>query len=363
MPWRIGCHVKRREKGAGETTMPSDISRKRFMPDRRLIAVAALVAAALVVLFLLWREKRVSEPPEKVVVAHSRLPYAALAQIAQERGFFREEGLEATPLVYSYGKPALEAVVAGKADFATVAETPTMLAIMNGAELAILATIQVSKKSHAVVARRDFGITAPEHLVGRKIGVTSGTSGDFYLYAYLLTNEIPSEKIAVVNMKPQELPPALLRGEVDAIVTWAPFLMQAQKEIGGNGVTLQDDEIYTLRFNLVASKEFVRRHPERVTKMLRALLKAEEFAARNPQDAQRLVAGFCGMDLQTVSELWEANTYRLSLEQGLLLSLEDEAQWAVASGVTRQRTIPNYLEFVYLDGLHSVAPEAVGITR
>jgi sulfonate transport system substrate-binding protein len=342
----------------------SDFRRKRLMPGRRVAAVVILLlAAALAALFLLWKGERANEPLEKVVIAHSRLPYAALAQIAQQSGFFRQEGLEAVPLVYDYGKPALEAVVAGKADFATVAETPTMLAIMNRADLAILATIQVSRKSHAMVARKDFGITAPQHLIGKRIGVTPGTSGDFYLYAYLLTKEIPREKVAVVNMKPQELPSALARGDVDAIVTWAPILMQAQKEAGGRGVTFLDDEIYTMRFNLVATKDFARRHPKQVKKMLRALLTAEEFAARNPQDAQRLVAGFCGMDLQTVSELWEASSFRVSLEEGLLLSLEDESQWAVASGLTRNRTIPNYLDFVYLDGLRSVAPKAVGITR
>lgn len=333
-----------------------------LLQKRRLAAVALVMLAALLGALIFFRGGG-DEPRETVVIAHSRLPFAALAQIAQQRGFYADQGLVASPLIFNYGKPALEAVVAGKADFATVAETPTMFAIMNGAPIAIVATIQISKKSHAIVARRDSGVSAPEHLVGKRVAVTLGTSGDFYLDAFLLTREIPRDRIEVVNLRPEELPRALARGEVDAVATWPPYLVQAEREAGGNGVTFMDDEIYTLRFNLVSRKDLVRQHPEKVKKMLRALLTAEEFARGNPQDAQRLVAEFCGMDLQTVRELWGANSFRLSLEQGLLLSLEDESQWAVANGLTRNRSIPNYLEFVYLDGLRSVAPKAVGITR
>lgn len=340
---------------------------KGFLRKGRLAAVAAVVLAALLGTFLFIKkgEERQDrqDRQEKAVIAHSRLPYAALAQIAQQRGLYADQGLEAVPLIFDYGKLALEAVVAGQADFATVAETPTMFAIMNGAPIVIVATIQISKKSHAIVARRDSGVTAPEHLVGKRIAVTLGTSGDFYLDAFLLTREIPREKIEVVNMKPEELPRALARGDVDAVITWPPYLTQAEKEAGANGVTFMDDEIYTMRYNLVSRKDLVRQHPEKVRKMLRALLAAEEFARSDPGDAQRLVADFCGMDLQTVSELWKASSFRVSLEQGLLLSLEDESQWAVANRLTRNRVIPNYLEFVYLDGLRSVAPKAVGITR
>ena len=73
-----------------------------------------------------------SGQPEKVTIAYSASPDSALAQVAQVQGYYLKEGLDAVPQKYAYGKVALDAVLEGKADFATVAETPAMFAIMKG---------------------------------------------------------------------------------------------------------------------------------------------------------------------------------------------------------------------------------------
>ena len=74
-------------------------------------------------------------PVEKVTIAYSATTDSVLAQVAQTRGYYREEGLEVTPHMHPYGKPALREVLEGKADFATVAETPVMFAILNGEKI------------------------------------------------------------------------------------------------------------------------------------------------------------------------------------------------------------------------------------
>ena len=214
------------------------------------LGLATVLAALATGVYLLQRPNMSYKPAvltEKVTIAHSTIPYAALAQIAQIQGLFHQEGLNATPQLYAYGKPALEAVIEGTADFATVAETPVMLAIMNGAQLSILATIQVSKRSHAIVARRDRGIVAIEDLKGRRIGLTSGTSADFFLDAFLLTREIFRKDVQVINLQPNQLAVALEKGDVDAVSTWAPYLMQIQKRSGDRGITFYDNESISLR--------------------------------------------------------------------------------------------------------------------
>ena len=61
--------------------------------------------------------------------------------------------------------------------------------------------------------------------------------------------------------------------------------------------------------------------------------------------------------------MWELNTFSVSLDQSLLLALEDESRWAVKNGLTHRKTLPNYLDYLYLDGLQGVKPEAVMIFR
>ena len=346
--------------------MINEIGEGRLRAIRLLALAVALVLLAVGGYLLLMKDRlqyTLSGPPEKVTIAYSTLPYAALAQIAQVRDFYRQEGLDATPQLHSHGKVALDAVLAGKADFATVAETPVMLSIMNGGDLSILATIHVSKKSHAIVARKDRGVVAPGDLKGRRVGATLGTSGDFFLDAFLLSREIPRRDVEVVDLKPQEIVHAFIKGDVDAVATWAPFLMQIQKEAGERGGSFYDDDIYTLMFTIVSTPEFAAKNPEKVRKMLRALLRSEEFAHRNPAEAQRLVADFNGIDPDTLEHIWSFSTFRVTLDQALVLALEDESRWAIQNRLTSRKTIPNYLDFMHLDGLHSVKPDAVGILR
>ncbi len=107
-------------------------------------------------------EHKSAGPPEKVTIAYSASPDSALAQVAQAQGYYLKEGLDTVPQKYAYGKVALDAVLEGKADFATVAETPVMFAIMKGEKISIIATIQTSNRNNVIIARKDRGIQAPQ---------------------------------------------------------------------------------------------------------------------------------------------------------------------------------------------------------
>jgi NitT/TauT family transport system substrate-binding protein len=302
-------------------------------------------------------------PAEKVTIAYSATTDAVLAEVAQSRGYYREEGLDAVPHMHPYGKLALDEVLNGKADFATVAETPVMFAVMNGEKISIIATIQTSRKNNAIVARKDKGILTPLDLKGKKMGVTLGTTADFFMDAMLVTHGILRKDVKVIDLKADEIPAALANGDVEAVTAFAPYLNYAQEKLGDLGIIFYNEDIYTFTFNVVARQEFIRKNPERVKKMLRALIKAEEFVRQHPDEAQKITADFSGIDIGILRDMWADVTFSVTLDQSLLLALEDESQWAIKTGLTVGTKVSNYLDFIYLDGLESVKPEAVRILR
>jgi NitT/TauT family transport system substrate-binding protein len=304
-----------------------------------------------------------SGPPEKVTIAYTTSTNSVLAQIAFVKGYFAEEGLEATPQPYAFGKPALDAVIEGKADLATVATTPVVFAILGGRKITILSVIQTSYKNAAIVARRDRGITKPSDLNGKSIGVTSGTTGDFFMHIFMKAHGIDRTRVKIIDMKPAELPAALRTGRIDAACTWNPSLTQLRKEAGNKGVIFYGESLFTETFNLTARQDFVSQHPETLRKVLQALIKAESFVRQQPAEARRLVAEFTGMDRAILDEMWDDLIFRITLDQSLLVDLEDQTRWAIASGYAKRTDMPNYLDFIHVDGLRSVKPEAVRITR
>jgi sulfonate transport system substrate-binding protein len=308
-------------------------------------------------------DQKPAVPPEKITIAYSASPDAALAQVAQAKGYYLQEGLDATQQMHAYGKVALDAMLEGKADFATVAETPVMFTIMNGGKISIIATIQTSFRNVAIIARKDKGIRGPRDLKGRTIAVTSGTLLDFFTDAFLISRGISRKDISVVNMPPEEMAEALERGDVDAISAWSFVLIQVQKRLGDKGITFYDDDVYMQTFSVVTTQDYIRAHPENVRKVLRALIRAEKFSDQKPAEAQTIVADFCSLDKAVIAEMWPVEKFSVTLDQSLLLALEDESQWAIKSGLTNKVKIPNFLNFIYWDGLESVKPDAVRMLR
>ena len=130
---------------------------KRFQKHSRFAALF-LSTLVLIVFAMNGCQQQKTSPPEKITIAYSTAPNALLMDIALAKDYFREEGLEATPQPHPFGKPALRAVIDGKADIATVGDTPIVFAVMNGRKITTLASIQTSNRDHAIVANRERGI-------------------------------------------------------------------------------------------------------------------------------------------------------------------------------------------------------------
>ncbi|HAJ26317.1 MAG TPA: ABC transporter substrate-binding protein [Syntrophus sp. (in: bacteria)] len=302
-------------------------------------------------------------PPEKITIAYSTASNAMLMYLAFANGYFTEEGLDATPQPHAFGKPALASVINGKADLATAGDTPIVFAVMDGKKISVLATIQTSNRNEAIIVRQDRGIMKPSDLKGKKIGLTVGTTGDFFANSFFLVHGIARKQVTIIDLKPDEMAAALASGRVDAVSTWNPTLLQLQKALGDKGLIFFDDAVYTENFCVAAGQDFVKKHPEAIKKVLRALIKAENFVKQHPEASRRLVADFIKADKTFLDETWGIFTLRVTLDQSLLVNLEDQTRWAMKNLLTTGKDIPNYLDFIHVDGLLAVKPEAVRIIR
>lgn len=302
-------------------------------------------------------------PPEKVTIAYSTAGNAILMNIAFSKDYLAKEGLDATPQPHAFGKPALQALIDGKADIATVGDTPIVFAVMGGKKIMTLALIQSSNKNEAIVARRDRGITRPSDLKGKKIGLTLGTTGHFFADSFLLLHGIKRKDVKIIDLKPDEMGQALATGKVDAVSTWNPGVTLLKKKLGSKGIVFLGESLYTEHFFIVASQEYVKKNPAAIKKVLRALLKAETFVQEQPEESKRLVAEFLKTEKNILEETWDIFTYTVALNQALLVNFEDQTRWIMKYQLTTRRDMPNYLDFIYLEGLTAVKPEAVRIIR
>ena len=304
-----------------------------------------------------------ASPPQKITVAYTTQPQSTLVHVAVAKGYFAEEGLEVQSQLHTYGKAALQSMLDGKADFATVAETPIMFSVLRGERFSVIANIEASSKNNAIVASREAGISEPRDLKGKRVGFTPGTTSDFFLDSFLTAQGLARRELRTVPLKPEEMRQAIRDRSVDAVCTWNYPLSQIERDLGITGAVFYDREIYTETFNIAVAREVLDGRPEAVQAFLRALIKAEQFVARQPEEAQVIVASATAVDQNLIREVWDAFNYSVRLDQTLLITLEDETRWAIKQKLTEQAVMPDYRKIIHEDSLLAIKAAAVKSTR
>lgn len=329
-----------------------------------IITVVTVVMALVIGISVGGCQQKPGKPEqfEKVSIGISNQSLlSSLVIIAKEKDYFLEEGIDVELRGYVAGKFALEGLFKDEIDVSTVADMPIVTNSFDRNDFAIFGTILDSAQHAKVLTRKDTAINSPQDLIGKKIATTTGTTTHFFMVTFFAMNNLDLESVEIFDTKPAETVKMLINGEVDAIFTWEPNVLNAQKILGDNALLLPSDIGHDATFNLVSKKDFIENNQEQIKKLLRALGKAEEFVKDNREESVDIIASRLKLDGEDIDKLWDDYNFRLTLSQSLIMTLEDEARWAIKNKLTEATEVPNYLDYIYVDALEEVKPEAVGI--
>jgi NitT/TauT family transport system substrate-binding protein len=331
---------------------------------RRKLLVGGGAAALLASLYALAPRRR---PPEEaragIRIAVPTVPHAGLVHIAAARGLFASKGLDVTLLPQSYGKAAVAELVRGNADLAVAADVPVVVEILRGAPLSIVASVANASNELAVLGRIDRGIRSAADLPGHKVGVTLGTSGEYFLWAFLVRHRIAPQSIELVDLPPSGLIDALRRGIVDAITAWQPVRHEAELAFGDRVVSLSAPDAYAQTYVLVGRQDYVQAHRQPLGRVLQALLEADAFVDADPAAARQLLAGVLQLPAETFDPAWHDLTLEVEQQQAQLVTLEDVATWAMARHYAPSQPVPNFFLHLELETMLAVSPERVTVVR
>jgi NitT/TauT family transport system substrate-binding protein len=288
--------------------------------------------------------------------------FAALVWVAEHEGYFQHEGLDVDIRALSSAHIALQTMLEdGSLDLVGVAQTPLVFHSFTRSDYAIVATMADSDNNHKLLARTDRGIHTPADLRGKAVGVTKGTSGQFFLDMVLRAYGLDPAEVETVDLAVGALAPALVEGRVAAIATWEPHIAETQRLLGTNAFLFDTRNLVRTKFYVVAAGHFLAQHPSTVQRFLRAMQRAEVFIQEHKHMALDITARRLKITPELAAVVWEDLTFRLTLDQSVLNVLESEARWVINSHFTAQTSVPNYLPFIFADALKAVKPRAVTI--
>jgi ABC-type nitrate/sulfonate/bicarbonate transport system substrate-binding protein len=326
-----------------------------------LVAIILVVAIVLSSFVYLNSQKPYSGEVQPITIGFFNSEFNALIYIADDRGYFSNNGLNVTVKNYNTGTAAVTGLLNGEIDITGASEFVLASKALENANICTFGAYGKSNK-FVVIARTDRGISSIPDLKGKTMGVPLGTNGEFYLRRFLELNNIAQNQVTFVNMVPfVQTPNALANGTVDAAVAFQPYLNEIESLIGNETMMWPIQSGQLAYIDAIGTRDWVQEHPELIERFLRSMVQAEDFALRHQDEAIATVAKTLNFSVAYLQTVWSDYQFSVTLDQSQVLAMQDEAQWLITNQLTNASTSPNITDFIYVDGLKSVKPQSVNV--
>lgn len=240
--------------------------------------------------------------------------------IANEKGYYRDEGLEVELIVMGGGRLSNLALLVGEVDFTTV-PTAAITAALQGAPLRIVFTAYY-RPLFSLLSKPD--LKDVKQLKGKKVSSSGGTSAtDVILRAILARNglQMGRDVTIIAASGASTRLGALMSGVVDAAVLPLPSNLSAEEAGFRTLVSFVKEDWVVLVGSIVVHQDLLKSDPLLVAKFIRGTLKGFFYARENRSGSIPIIVRSIKSNLDVASksydQAWPAMTHDGTLNQEL----------------------------------------------
>jgi NitT/TauT family transport system substrate-binding protein len=327
--------------------------KSRLLPVPVCLLVAALLPAC-------GDSSKEAGAPAVVRLGYFANVTHAPAIVGLEQGWFAEalgSGVKLEPKTFNAGPEAVEALFSDALDITYVGPNPAINAFAKSEGKAIRIVAGATSGGAALVVQP--GVTKPADLVGKKLATPQlGNTQDVALRAWLKGQGLSANlegggDVAVVPQANAQTLETFRAGEIQG--AWVPEPWATRLVLEGGGTVLVDERSLWpdgqfVTTHVVVRTQFLEQHPDLVAAVLRAHVRAVDFANAEPAKARELVnAGIAkvtgkGLPAAVIDGAWEKLHFTVD---PIASSLRKSAEDATAVGL---------LDPVKLDGIYELGP-------
>lgn len=267
-------------------------------------------------------DAKTKESTDGLVIRSSLFPspaYDNQLYLAQQKGFLEEEfakdNIKIELINFANGPAANEALIAGELDIANaIGDQPMITGIAGGSNAKALTTLSRQTSTQGIYISSDSGITKVEELKGKRIALGIGTFTHKCVIGVLEEYGIKEEEVELINIPlvPDSLA-ALEKGDIDAFVG---NFSNTYDYVKDNTVKqLVDFTGYPAYTFLVVSNNITEKYPEVTQRLLNVIVKTQNWANENQEEAAQMVADFTGQNYEAVYELRSQVDFELGITQ------------------------------------------------
>jgi NitT/TauT family transport system substrate-binding protein len=257
---------------------------------------ALAVAAALGVLATAMPGPAAAETRLKLVLNWKYQGPQGWFMLAEDRGYFKAEGLD---IVIDQGDGSAAAVpkVASGAYDVGFGDINALIefAAKNPVDAPIGVYMMYNRPPFTIAVKADSPIKTPKDFEGRTLGGAANDGALKLFPAFAKVAKFDAAKVAITNMAPNLREQMLMRGQVDGVFGYVNTIRFSARLIG-----VKDSDIRFINYGdygmdlysnaIIVSKKLVKEHPEVVAGLVRAINKGLIDALKDPDAAVAAVA-------------------------------------------------------------------------
>ncbi|MBD1884352.1 ABC transporter substrate-binding protein [Microcoleus vaginatus] len=239
---------------------------------------------------------KVKSPPLKV----SCVPFVGYTPliIAQEKGFFKAQGVDVELSYVNYSQFQDADFSAGKYDGIGLTLGDLVILSATNPDMQAVMVLDESTGADVVVAQSDIK-TIP-NLKGKKLGAHLGSFSEVFVTEMLKTSQLTSDDVSLVKVEALEVPERLQNNAIQAGHTWGSHLSESLKL--GAHILFTSKQTPGLILDLVAFRgEVIRDRPEDIRAFVRGWLQGLSYWEANIPEGNELVSKALNIPIKTIS--------------------------------------------------------------
>lgn len=304
---------------------------------------------------------------QKATLAYGSTGYTwASTFLAEALGAWKTHGVDLAVVDFPTGRESMQAMLAGSAEFSTSTDTPFVLSALQG--LRPMVAVNYSRYTHdmKITVKKDGPINPaqPASLKGRKVATRVGTSGQYMLAKYLEMSNLTIKDVQLLDMSPNDMSVALVRGDIDAFAWTGQAALIAEKQSGGKTTVMKQDgleKFFQSHQLLLTSEKVVRERPQLVDAAARAILDAENHMAKDANWPARIAARVRTTP-EEIKQACSTFEFRIGYTPRFVDDLVKHAEWAIGVGIAKkpaQDLRQLFTSLIYVDATRKVLPDRV----
>lgn len=279
--------------------------------------ISIILCAVLAMTITSCAKSRLSEAKGPIKISINQWPGYAYAYVAQEKGFFRKNGVSVELIFRNSTPESLGLFKSGEVEGCFSPMGDVMLINSQGYKSKMVCIVDYSDSGDVIIGRPEF--KSLSELKNKTVSFEGvNTFSHFFVIKMLEKSGVGEFDLKFADIKAHDVLRALKKGEIDAGHTWEPTTSEALKE--GYKILAKAGDIKGIIIDVIMfDPEVLEKRPHDIKLIIKSLFEALNYVKDNPEESIKIMAQNMKMSEEEMRVGLEG-IYQLSLKDNLALA-------------------------------------------